>query len=93
MKTDLYTKIVLTIIAIALVGHLVKDVDLVSKAHAAPLPLEVLSTQTDGVIDVNIVQINGKDIATTDIPVKINNISTATIPVDVRNSYIYVKEW
>lgn len=39
LKTDLYTKIVLTVIAIALVGHLLKDIDLVSKAQANELDL------------------------------------------------------
>jgi hypothetical protein len=33
-KTDLYTKIVLTVIAIALTANLVKDFDFVSKAQA-----------------------------------------------------------
>ncbi|WP_029902325.1 hypothetical protein [Prevotella sp. 10(H)] len=41
MKTDLYTKIVLTVIAIALVGNLVKDVDFVSKAQASPVNLDL----------------------------------------------------
>jgi hypothetical protein len=33
-KTDLYTKIILTVIAIALTANLVKDIDFVSKAKA-----------------------------------------------------------
>lgn len=33
-KTDLYTKIVLTVIAIALTANLIKDIDFVSKAQA-----------------------------------------------------------
>lgn len=38
-KTDLYTKIVLTVIAIFLGVIIVKDMDLVSKAHAGELDL------------------------------------------------------
>jgi hypothetical protein len=34
MKTDAYTKIILTIIAAALVGHLFQDAPIVSTAHA-----------------------------------------------------------
>ncbi|HMM04833.1 MULTISPECIES: hypothetical protein [unclassified Dysgonomonas] len=41
MKTDLYTKIVLTVIAIALVGNLLKDVDFVTKAQAKPVDLDL----------------------------------------------------
>lgn len=44
-KTDLYTKIVLTIIAIALVGHLLKDIDLVSKAQASELDLSAMKIE------------------------------------------------
>lgn len=39
MKTDLYTKIVLTVIAVALTANLLKDVDFVTKAHAGELDL------------------------------------------------------
>lgn len=39
MKTDRYTKIVLTVIAVALTANLLKDVDFVSKAHAGELDL------------------------------------------------------
>lgn len=42
MKTDLYTKIVLTVIAITLIGLLVKDVNFVSKATANELDLSGL---------------------------------------------------
>jgi len=41
MKADLYTKIVLTVIAIALVGILVKDVDFVTKAQANPAEIDL----------------------------------------------------
>lgn len=34
MRTDLYTKIILTVIAVALIVNLIKDINFVSKAHA-----------------------------------------------------------
>lgn len=41
IKTDIYTKIVLTVIAVALVGILVKDMNLVTKAHATEMPIDL----------------------------------------------------
>lgn len=86
-KTDLYTKIVLTIIAIALVGHLVKDITLVEKAHAADFPLPApTAIKTDGVIDVNIVQIDGKSVENSKIPVQVKLGTYERIPVEVKSS-------
>jgi len=44
-KNDVYTKIVLTVIAIALVGNLIKDINFVSKAHANELDLSGLKIE------------------------------------------------
>jgi len=44
-KNDVYTKIVLTVIAIALVGNLIKDINFVSKAHATELDLSGLKIE------------------------------------------------
>lgn len=41
MKTDLYTKIVLTVIAVALTANLLKDVDFVTKAHAGEKEIDL----------------------------------------------------
>lgn len=41
MKTDLYTKIVLTVIAVFLGILIVKDIDLVSKAQASPANIDL----------------------------------------------------
>ncbi len=41
MKTDAYTKIVLTIIAAALVGHLFKEAPVISSAHAQDGPVRI----------------------------------------------------
>lgn len=69
MKTDLYTKTILTIIAVCLTVNVVKEVDLVPKAHASEkmvtpeistkyqlVPISEAST-----IDVRIVDINTYD--------------------------------
>lgn len=104
-KTDLYTKIVLTIIAVALVGHLVKDITLVEEAHAAEFPLPTpTAIKTDGVIDVNIVQMDGKSIEKSKIPVQVENNGYDYIPVKVESSTsldvrvnnspnVYVSNW
>ncbi|WP_108822282.1 hypothetical protein [Dysgonomonas sp. Marseille-P4361] len=90
MKTsaDLYTKIVLTVIAVALIGHLVKDITLVEKAYAADLPLPTpTAIKTDGVVDVNIVQIDGKSIEKSKIPVQVKNYDfTERIPIRIESS-------
>lgn len=63
MKTDLYTKIVLTVIALALTINLVKDFTFVTPAQAAVAPIpEPAAVQSSGVVDVNIVQIDGEKI-------------------------------
>lgn len=45
IKTDLYTKIVLTTIAIALIGLLVKDMDFVTKAQATELDVSAMKIE------------------------------------------------
>lgn len=49
MKVDFYTKAVLTVIASCLVYFVVKDATPIKEAHA----------QSEGVVDVNIVKIDG----------------------------------
>ena len=63
MKPDLYTKAVLTVIASCLVYFVAKDVVLIQDAHA----------QSGGVVDVNIVKIDGSSIryASAALPVRI----------------------
>jgi hypothetical protein len=63
MKPDLYTKAVLTVIAGCLVYLVVQDVTPIKAAHA----------QSGGVVDVNIVKIDGT-------PVR---YSSAALPVKV----------
>lgn len=76
IKTDLYTRIVLTVIAVVLTLHLVKDINFVGEANAAP---QSFAAQTDGVIDVNIVQVDGKRVD--NLPVKIKNSTAEKIPI------------
>ena len=63
MKPDLYTKAVLTVIASCLVYFVVQDVAPIKEAHA----------QSGGVVDVNIVKIDGSSIrySSAALPVKI----------------------
>ena len=63
MKVDLYTKAVLTVIASCLVYSVVQDITPIKEAHA----------QSGGVVDVNIVKIDGT-------PVR---YSSAALPVRI----------
>jgi hypothetical protein len=53
MKTDLYTKIVLTVIAIFLGVLIIKDVDFVTKAQASDLDLSALKIEQTASADEN----------------------------------------
>ena len=57
MKTDLYTKTILTIIAVALVILAFQNTNVVPKVHAQEIPVRAISS---GPIDVNIVSIDGR---------------------------------
>lgn len=58
MKTDLYTKIVLTIIALCLIV-IVAEKGLISKVHAAPSPQSVIvPINSDGTINVRVMNSN-----------------------------------
>ena len=63
MKLDIYTKAVLTVIASCLVYFVVQDVAPIKEAHA----------QSGGVVDVNIVKIDGRVLSSSyaSIPVRI----------------------
>lgn len=59
MKTDLYTKIVLTVIAVALVANFFKSNDVVSSAYASSAGnVREISAPQREVIDVNIVSVS-----------------------------------
>jgi hypothetical protein len=64
---DLYTKIVLTVIAVSLFWHALGSVDLVSAAHADPVQQYR--------VDVNIAEVGGlKLLPRTALPVEIDSI-------------------
>ena len=58
MKTDLYTKAILTIIAVFLGILVFQNVNIVTPAQAAP-PAPAIAAQTKDIVNVNIVQIDG----------------------------------
>ncbi|WP_101688260.1 hypothetical protein [Dysgonomonas massiliensis] len=64
MKTDLYTKIVLTVIAGALIAIFFRlsDSNLVTTAQAATIPAPAPQAVQHEVIDVNIVQVGGGEL-------------------------------
>ncbi len=59
MKTDAYTKIVLTIIAICLTFNVIKDMEIIQSAKAKTSELNSTSSQQSSVIDVKIVDWSG----------------------------------
>lgn len=73
MKTDLYTKSVLTVIAVCLIILIFKNNEVIPAVKAAPAALEQLNNE---VVDVRIVGVNYN----TEIPVKIESVKSA-IPV------------
>lgn len=89
MRTDLYTKIVLTVIAIALTLNLVKDFDLITSAKAdaaVPIP-NIVTSKAEGAIDVNLVSINGYSVSSGYVPITIKDVSTSGyFPVEIKGS-------
>ena len=100
MKTDLYTKSVLTVIAACLAIIALKEVDIIPTAQAATnftnVHYGLVPLNSDGTIDVNIksssanVKVSIEDINTYDkLPVNIEEVdsyafSNCTIPVKVK---------
>ena len=87
MKTDLYTKSLLTIIAICLSFQVFQDLDLVPKAYAKDEPsspnhnLPVLAPMDVRIVDINTydeLNVNLKSVDTYDeVKVNIKNIDTS----------------
>ncbi len=78
MKTDLYTKVILTIIAVALTANVIKSffVTPVQAADAGNARAITLPVNADGTVDVNIKSINTSTVAffnATPIPVVVKN--------------------
>ncbi len=74
MKTDIYTKIVLTVIAICLTISLLKEFDIITTAKAdttATAPAPIPTATQSAPVDVNITHIDGDAITTGTLPVTI----------------------
>jgi len=80
MKIDAYTKTVLTVIAVALVGHLFKDAPLISTAHAQEDAVRIQK--------VDLVAVNGialSDIISDSGSINQTNANLGALPVRVLN--------
>ena len=90
MKTDLYTKTVLTVIAVCLTINLIGQLELIPKAHAATdgtnnteyalVPISDMETIDVRIVDINTydeLNVNLKSVDTYDeVKVNINSIDT-----------------
>jgi|GEM_PF-2341321 len=91
VKTDLYTKAILTVIAVFLGILVFQNMNIVTPAHATATPVIVHApepTQSrNQIMDVNIVQIGGRSItgSSATIPVEIKSTGK-NLPVEVKNS-------
>jgi Na+/H+-translocating membrane pyrophosphatase len=85
MKADVYTKIVLTVIALALVANFFKGTDIITTAQAHPstLPAPTIMQQTQ-TIDVNIVSVNGKPLLERMVDTKTGK--AALLPFSIENA-------
>jgi len=72
MKIDLYTKLILTVIAGCLICLVFRDVEIVSSAHAEDEPSQIMS--------INIAQVNGRPVRTIGVPVMVLNQQTIPRP-------------
>ena len=93
MKVDLYTKTVLTVIAVCLVVLTLHQVSVVPRAYAVPATANSgydLKPNYDGSINVRLIDISTLSRA---LPVSLESIPPydKIIKVQVENSYIYTK--
>lgn len=102
MKTSPYLQFILTVIAINLTLLTLKQFDVLPAAYAAGPP------NTQGMAtDVNLVAINGQSIFNGLVPIVIKDVDTNDkldvevrgwqtydkVPVEVKNNYVYVKNY
>lgn len=64
MKTDFYTKAVLTVIAVALVSLVLQNMNFITPVQASKTTLPELSPSPTTPMDVNIVSVNGSRLQT-----------------------------
>lgn len=96
MKTDLYTKIVLTIIAVVLSINLLKDFDFITPANAnngsAVPAANITAPKYEGVIDVNIVRVNGNSIGSYGLDFNLKGINGSSPSSSFSTLNVNVKE-
>ncbi|MDU1904639.1 MAG: hypothetical protein E6772_07640 [Dysgonomonas sp.] len=89
-KTDLYTRIVLTIIAVCLTINLLKDFQIITTAQAnnpTSIAAPDASQSRNQIMDVNIVQIGGRSATSSSVTLPVEIKSTGrNLPVEVKNS-------
>ena len=87
MKTDLYTKTILTIIAVALSIIVLKNIDIIPKAHATSEPSTITPTSAYGLVPINEDGSITVRLSTTEqLDVNIKNIDTYDeLRVDLRH--------
>ena len=83
MKTDTYTKIVLTVIAVCLMVIVLRDISFVPTANATPAVMPVQQRQ---VMDVRIVDVE----YSVKIPVEVRSLPSSPLPVKIEDvGYIF----
>ncbi|MBE9487584.1 MAG: hypothetical protein IMY73_00200 [Bacteroidetes bacterium] len=82
MKTDFYTKTILTVIAVSLVALVIQNTNLVGTVQANSFPTPAKGT-SDSVMDVNIVSVDGWNIYGGKLKVEVENEPT----VNIKNEY------
>ncbi len=100
MKIDLYTKGVLTVIAVCLVILTLQNMHLIPEAYAAPASTLVgneIRPNIDGSINVRIIEMKPEIRLSTPfdgLPIQIKDINTHDeLKVKLTNSYIYTKPY
>jgi len=83
LKVDLYTRIVLTLIALSLGGILIRPLVVPTAADAQGAGLQAPAARRT-ILDVNIAQINGKEPEVAR-PLRVSIAKSQTIPVDITN--------
>jgi len=88
MKTDIYTKIILSVIALFLALNYFKDTNLITSAQANTAQIPVHNKQSKdtviigGIVDVNLMQTNGQNIFLSTVKLK-DGTQKALIPVSL----------
>lgn len=73
MKADAYTKVLLTIISFCLTFNVLKDLDIVQTAQAGAPKQHLSEMVENGIVKVNLVQVNGSSVGYSTLPVEVKN--------------------